>query len=177
MWHLNTYIHCTMLKKIKPVSAKHCHLFMVNTHIFKFMITITLLHTACWMLNTVLRKTFFGYWVMALMDDNGRCYQFLLVFTLKIHTNCMCVCESVIYVHKDNQALICSWEANLRTLLRKYHACSDSSSNVWNCVRNGLGSLTFQSLWRSVYCSTSISIHSDFYGYKLFILGFNMPLA
>lgn len=23
------------LRKVKPVSAKHCHLFMVNTHIFK----------------------------------------------------------------------------------------------------------------------------------------------
>lgn len=48
------------LRKVKPVSAKHCHLFTVNTHIFKLMITTTLLHTACRMLNTMLSKTFFG---------------------------------------------------------------------------------------------------------------------
>ena len=35
------------LRKVKPVSVKHCHLFMVNTHIFKLMITTTLLHTVC----------------------------------------------------------------------------------------------------------------------------------
>lgn len=48
------------LRKIKSASAKHCCLFMVNIHILKLMITTTLLHTACWMLNTVLSKTFFG---------------------------------------------------------------------------------------------------------------------
>lgn len=89
----------------------------------------------------------------------------------------MCVCESVVYFHKDNQALICSWGTKHRTVLKKYRACPDSSSSVCHSVTSGSGSLTSQSLWCSVDCSASKSIHSDFDGYKLFILGFNMSLA